>query len=61
MGPRRTELSIMVVPVTAQAAPHSAMQVTVSGNNVGKTTSILSRASSDGARCSTLAAGYHHH
>ena len=37
------------------------MQVTVSGNNAGKTTSLLSRASSDGAGCTTLAAGYHNH
>ena len=43
------------------AAPHGAMQVTVSGNNVGETTSLLSRASSDGARCTTLAAGYDNH
>ena len=38
------------------------MQVTVSGNNAGKTTSLLlSRASSAGVRCATLAAGYHSH
>ena len=43
------------------AAAHGAMQVTVSGNDVGKTMSLLSRASSDGARCTTLAAGYHSH
>jgi hypothetical protein len=43
------------------AAAHGAMQVTVSGNNAGKITPLLSHASSDGARCTTLAAGYHHH
>jgi hypothetical protein len=43
------------------AAPHGAMQVTVSGNNAGKTLSLVSRASSDGAGCTTLGAGYDNH
>src|SRR5205809_926008 len=44
------------------AAPDGAMQVTVSGNNAGKTTSLLlSRASSTGASCTALAVGYHNH
>ena len=37
------------------AAAHGATQVTVSGNNAGKTMSLLSHASSDGVRCTTLA------
>lgn len=43
------------------AAADGAVQVTVPGNNAGKTTPLLARASSDGARCATLAAGYHNH
>ena len=49
-------------PHVHSAAPDGAMQVTVSGNNAGKTTSLLlSRASSTGASCTALAVGYHNH